>query len=282
LAADVTDADCISFLQWALPRLGLRWRGFRKVRRQVCRRVAARLDELELESVAAYRAFLESHPDEWRELDARCHVTISRFYRDRGVFAFLGEVVLPALARAAAARGETALRAWSAGCASGEEPFTLALVWELELGRRLPGFDLQILATDVDETMLARSRTACYPESSLRELPARWRELGFVARDGLLCLRDDVRTRVTIGWHDVRTPAPDGPFDLVLCRNVAFTYFDERTQRRVCELLAAALVPGGALVLGRHEALPPEASGFDAWSEPHRVYRRRNRISSSS
>ncbi len=270
----MTDADCTRFLQWALPRIGLRWRGYRKVRRQVCKRISRRIDHLGLPDLPTYRVYLETHPDEWRELDALCHVTISRFYRDRGVFDFLRERVLPALAREALERGDGAVRIWSAGCASGEEPYTLALVWELALAEQHPGVDLTILATDVDEPVLARARVACYPESSLRELPEDWRARGFVDRGGLSCLNDHLRRRVTLAGHDIREPAPDGPFDLVLCRNVAFTYFDEPLQRRVCRLLAAVLRPDGALVVGRHEALPPGTTQFEPWDQQHGAYRR--------
>jgi chemotaxis protein methyltransferase CheR len=78
-----TDAECVDFLQWALPRLGLRWQGFRKVRRQVCRRVARRIAELGLADADAYRLYLERNPQEWDALAELCRVTISRFWRDR-------------------------------------------------------------------------------------------------------------------------------------------------------------------------------------------------------
>jgi chemotaxis protein methyltransferase CheR len=273
----VNDAACVRFLQWALPRLGLRWQGFRQVRRQVCRRIDSRLEQLGLPDLTAYRAFLESHADEWDELDALCHVTISRFYRDRGVFTFLERDVLPAIAiaRAALGRGDSTARAWSAGCASGEEPYTVAILWELRVAERFPDIALTILATDLDDAVLARAEVACYPESSLRELPEGWRARAFVEHDGLYCLRQGLKQRVTVKRHDVRTPAPGGPFDLILCRNLAFTYFDGDLQRRVCRLLAAALLPGGALVLGRHETLPADAEQFEPWCREQHAYRRR-------
>jgi chemotaxis protein methyltransferase CheR len=114
------DAE-VEFLQWALPRLGLRWAGFRRVRGQVRRRVRRRVAALGLEDLDAYRAYLDAHPEEWEVLDALTPITISRFYRDRDVFARLEDDVLPALASAAAAAGRDGLRCWSAGCASGEE-----------------------------------------------------------------------------------------------------------------------------------------------------------------
>jgi chemotaxis protein methyltransferase CheR len=269
----VTDADCVAFLQWAHPRLGMRWHGFKKVRRQVCRRVHRRLAELGISDVAAYRAYLEATTDEWSRLDDLCHITISRFYRDRGVFDFLRRVGLPTLARDAKAR-KTVLEAWSAGSASGEEAYTLALIWHLALAPHLPGVSFHVLATDVDETMLRRARAAEYPGSSLRDLPPAWKDAAFDEHAGIYRLRRDVRDVVEVRRHDLRQASPGGLFDLVLCRNTAFTYFDLDLQREVAARLAWSLRQGGALVLGAHERLPEGMRGFVPWSEALGVYRR--------
>jgi chemotaxis protein methyltransferase CheR len=268
----VQDADCVAFLQWALPKLRLRWPGFRKVRRQVCRRIQRRLDELGLAGADAYRAYLEATPEEWERLHGLCRITISRFSRDRGVFEFLRGTVLPELARGAAARGE-ALEAWSAGCGSGEEPYTLALVWLLGLGPAAAGVRLHVLATDVDEALLRRARAGEYGESSLRELPKGWRRAAFAHRDGRFRLREPFCEPVELARHDLRDTPPRGPFDLVLCRNVAFTYFDSGLQRETAARLATCTRRGGALVLGAHETLPDDGHGFVPWSEPLRTYR---------
>ena len=267
------DVECVEFLQWALPRLRMRWPGFRKVRRQVCRRIERRLRELGLPGLDAYRAYLQANPEEWERLDGLCYVTVSRFYRDRGVFEFLQGAVLPELARQACRRG-AALEIWSAGCASGEEPYTLALIWHLALASQFPALALHVLATDVDETVLRRARAAEYPESSLRELPDAWRHAAFVELDGRYRLGRELRSSVTVRRHDLRQSPPSGPFDLVLCRNVAFTYFDLDLQREVADRLAACIRPGGALVFGAHETLPEGAPGFVPWSASLRVYRR--------
>ena len=268
------DTECVEFLRWALPRLHLSWPGFRKVRRQVCRRVERRRQELGLADVAAYRARLEERAEEWAVLDGLCRVTISRFYRDRGLWVFVEREALPELAAGAAGRGDAALEAWSAGCASGEEPYTLAVIWALAPPSRFPGLELHVLATDVDEVVLRRAREACYPGSSLRDVPEPWRSRAFAERDGLLCLRPELAQGVTFARHDVRDEPPGGPFDLVLCRNLAFTYFDLDLQRAVGNSLAACLHPGGALVLGAHERLPPGVSGLAPWSEHVGVYRK--------
>jgi chemotaxis protein methyltransferase CheR len=262
-----SQGDCVAFLQWALPRLGRRWAGYRKVRRQVCRRARRRAEALGLASLAEYRERLECDPDEWSELDAFANITISRFYRDRGVFAFLESDVLPALADT----GGGLVRAWSAGCASGEEPFTLAIMWELAIASDAP---LEILATDVEPAMLRRAAKARYPPSALRELPGPWRDAAF-ARDGdELVLASRFRRRVTLARHDIRAEPPDGPFDLVLCRYLAFTYFDDAGQRATVRRLAGATRPGAALVLGTHEDLPDGEPGFVPWDARMRVFRR--------
>ncbi|HVK83056.1 MAG TPA: CheR family methyltransferase [Kofleriaceae bacterium] len=246
--------DDVAFLQWALPRLHLRWEGFRRVRGQVCKRIARRIDELALPGFAAYRAYLEQHAGEWARLDELCRVTISRFYRDHAVFAQLEHLVLPELATRAAARG--VLRCWSAGCASGEEPYTLAIVWRLRVAPAFPALRLHVLATDADAHLLERARRGCYDPGTLKELPAELREAAFDATGDELCVRASFRDDVELVQHDLRAPAPAGPFDLVLCRNVAFTYFDDALQRERLAHLADRIVPGGALVIGGHERLP--------------------------
>lgn len=265
----MSDADCVAFLQWALPRLGLRWSGFRRVRRQVCKRIDRRMRELHFADVAAYRRDLESGERGWDELAALCTVTISRFYRDHAVFNCLGERVFPALAEAALARGATELECWSAGCASGEEPYTLALQWRIALQPRFAALGIRILGTDIDATLLERARAACYRRSSLEELPAAWREQAFEN----FCLREDYRRAVDFEQRDLLGEPPPRQFDLVLCRNLAFTYFGPDLARAALERIAHRLHPGGALVIGVHEKLDDER--FETCGGCRAIYRLR-------
>ncbi len=270
----MTDAACVAFLQWALPAMGLRWPGFRKVRGQVCKRVARRLLELGLRGAPAYSAYLESHPQEWSRLDAMCRITISRFYRDRGVFQFLEREVLPDLAARALARGDRALRCWSAGCAGGEEPYTLAILWRLGLMPCFPALEMRIIATDADREMLRRAARGCYRFSSTKEFPEEWRDLAFTRAADLYCVRPEYREKVAVMRQDLRRAMPDGPFDLILCRNCAFTYFDHSLQGALLRGFGQRLREGGALLVGAHEALPPESPGWKAWPGGHGVYRK--------
>jgi len=268
------DRDCVEFLRWALPRLDLRWQGFRRVRRQVCRRLARRLRELSLEDLAAYRAHLERHEEEWAVLDGLCRISISRFFRDRAVWEALRDEVVPELASAAQTREPPVLMAWSAGCASGEEPCSLTAVWQLGVRDAFPEVALSVLATDSDPRLLARAHAGEYPASSLKDFPAEWRDAAFETVRGGFRLRRRLREGIELRLDDLRGPAPAGPFDLVLCRNLAFTYFDEALQQDTCAKLARVLVPGGALVLGRHEVLPPGAQDLAPWLPALGIHRR--------
>ncbi len=257
------DQDCVRFLQWALPRLGYRWPGFRRVRRQVCRRVRRRLRELELADFDAYARLLAREPDEWPHLDDCCRITISRFYRDRRLWEVLGREILPELYPKAAERDPPRIRIWSAGCGAGEEPYTVAMLLRLGPAPLPEGIGAEIVGTDLDPHQLERARCATYPESSLRDLPAVWRRQAFAQEtDGNYRLLEPHAGGSQFLLQDIRSEAPAGPFDLILCRNLVFTYFDADTQVRCLPRLLANLGPHGWLFTGSHEAVPAAGSSL--------------------
>ena len=271
------DADCAEFLQWALPRLHRRWQGFRKVRAQVCQRIDRRCRVLGLTGARAYRDYLERHPAEWERLDRLCPITISSFYRDKSVFDFLGATLLPHLARDAQRHAARDLRAFSIGCASGEEPYTLRLVWHFHVAPVHREISLSIVATDVLPELLERARKACYPASSLKRLPEAWRARAFETMAGGYCLRTEYRQGIEFLQQDVRMALPDGHFNLILCRNLVFTYFDEGTQQEILRRVLTRLLPGGALVIGRRETLPSATMELIPWpgAGPQGIFQRR-------
>lgn len=264
------DADCVAFLQWALPQLGLRWAGFRKVRRQVCKRLKRRLEELGLDTVEDYRAHLAGDPQEWAALDAMCRITISRFYRDKGVFRALTDIVLPRLANRAQAERRH-VRCWSAGCASGEEVYTLKIIWDALVSPIENVMDMTVIGTDIDDAVLERARIACYRRGTLREMPEALIKGHFSARGDVLCVREAHRSGVSFARQDIRTEMPAGPFDLIFCRNLAFTYFEPPLQKRVLGRLTIRLRPDGFLVIGAHEALPDGGAEFSPLPECRQI-----------
>lgn len=266
------DEDCVRFLQWALPRLHMRWAGFRKVRGQVCKRISRRMEEIGCSDTEAYRGRLAGDEKEWQVLDGLCRITISRFYRDRPVFDALRTIVLPELARRALERNASSLRCLSAGCASGEEPYTVSILWRVELCEAFPQLPLEIVATDTDPVLLARARRGCYPESALRDLPRRFREEAFTPAGEELCLSERFREPVDFRLEDVRRALPQGVFDLLLCRNLVFTYFEPSLQREIQERLLEKIRPGGALVVGERET--PLPVGLEPWIDRSGIYRK--------
>jgi len=268
------EASCIAFLKWALPQVGLTWSGFRRVHRQVCKRVAKRLGELRLSDSEAYREYLERHPEEWDRFAAFCRIPISRFFRDRAVFDCLGREILPALADQAISEGAAMLRFWSAGCAAGEEPYSMSIVWICELSAKFPSLSIEILATDVDEHQLHRARIGLYRGSSLREVPEPWRKIAFEQRGQLYEIKDAFRAPVTFEQQDLSRFLPVGAFDLILCRNLAFTYFSSERQLELVRQLCAELKPGATLVIGNRERLPASPDCLLPWFPRLGVFRK--------
>jgi chemotaxis protein methyltransferase CheR len=265
--------DCTTFLQWALPQRNLCWPGFRKVRRQVCKRLKRRIRELGLDDLAAYRRRLEADPAEWRAFDECCHIIISRFFRDRGVFEVLRKHVLPDIATRVTYE-KRAAHIWSAGCASGEEPYTLKIIWDREVARSAPGAPVSIVATDIDETVLARARRGCFEPTSLRELPPHLLEEAFDRVGPLYCIKPRHREGVEFLHQDLRSEAPALLFDLILCRYVAFTYFAEPLQQQVLVRIMDRLAPHGYLAIGTHEQVPSVEPALQSLDGAPQILRR--------
>lgn len=268
------DEACVSFLQWVLPQLRMRWAGFRKVRGQVCKRLQRRINMLHLDGITAYRNYLGENEGEWPILDGLCRVSISRFYRDKQVFALLEREVMPELAKLALTHGDKNLKVWSAGCGSGEEPYTVALLWHLRLQQQFPGLGLQIRASDADPTLIRRAKASLYRYATIKNLPPGWREEAFTQSGEWYALKPEHQHDTTFVVEDVRQRMPDEHFHLILCRNLVFTYYDEGLQRERLEQIQGVLIKGGALVLGVHETLPQGFSGLAPWSKRLPIYRK--------
>lgn len=270
----VKDDHCWHFLLSVLPRMGYDTDGFRKVRGQVCKRIARRLRRIQSSSLDEYRSRLAADPNEWTALDHLCRITITRFCREWPAFEQLRDDVLPELAAAAERNGRTALRAWSAGCGGGEEPYSLRILWDLEIAPRYPSATLEIVATDADSAMLRRALDATYRRGTLREMPDTWVRQAFDATGGEFRLRPAFRRGIHFVRQDIRHEMPDGPFDLVLCRYLAFTYFDSAGQRATLHAIANRLRPGGVLMVGRKERPPDGAAGLEPANPKLGLWRR--------
>jgi len=257
-----------SFLEAALPPLGLDPKMHR--RRSLRRRVIRRMESLGIREFPAYLDRIRRAPGERDVFRGLLSVTVSRFFRNAHIFRVLQETVLPLLAERS-----TPVRAWSAGCASGEEAFSVRIAWEEMEGTKPP---LEMIGTDVDEEVLSRAAMGVYPESSLREVPRELRAKYFasVQDPRKRVLDENIRRTVAFRRHDLLCDDPPGRFALILCRNAAFTYFSLPQRIAVASRLTESLEPGGYLVLGRTERPPLEAiDRFEEAFPAERIYRRR-------
>jgi chemotaxis protein methyltransferase CheR len=223
-------------------------------------RLARRLRALGLRSyMALYRLARADAAERQRVLEAiTTHET--RFFREPRQFEFLEEVAAPRWrAEAAAGRRPRRLRAWSAGCSTGEEAYSLAML----LGSCLPpaaGWSVEVLATDLSERALERAREGVWPLAKADDIPAghleTWMRRGVRGREGSMAASPALRRLIRFeraNLNDERL-AVAGPFDLVLCRNVLI-YFRPDRRRLVVERLLARLAPGGYVLLGHAESL---------------------------
>ncbi|OKH20484.1 hypothetical protein NIES593_18375 [Hydrococcus rivularis NIES-593] len=251
------DCECVRFLQEILPKLHLRWSGFRRVRQQVCKRLKHRIKELGLEDFSSYSVYLATHAEEWSVVDACCRITISRFYRDSRVFEQLSQELIE-LARLATERGDKSLRCWSAGCASGEEVYTLKLIEHFCLAKAQFYLPLDIIATDIDEYMLSRASQGCYKLGTLKELPQEWIAEAFTIVSEQYCIKPTFKERIRFDRQDIRKEMPSGSFHLILCRNLVFTYFDLTLQWEILQQICDRLLANGILFIGKRESLPSD------------------------
>jgi len=239
------------FLKEVAPCLGLQWRPFQ--RRGVKRKVERRIIELGFSRFDGYLLKVQKDPEEKSHLSKILIVTISRFFRDKEVFDTLETSLLPAITKD---KNEGDLRIWSIGCASGEEPHSLALLWKTSFERNWPQIHFSVLATDINEKMLRRAEEGRYKKSSLRETPQAILDNYFKKEDGIFILNPSVRKSVEFKRHDILREEPFPGMDIIFCRNLAFTYFSKESQMKVLKKIFSSLKEKGYLVIGKDEPLP--------------------------
>jgi chemotaxis protein methyltransferase CheR len=226
-------------------------------REMVYARLARRLRSLGIASFDDYVRFLELEPAEWEHCTNALTTNVTAFYREEHHFVTLAEHAR------GSAPGDVPYRVWSAGCSTGEEPYTIAMC----LAESLPGGHFEVLASDLDTQVLASAREAVYPLASVEKLPAQ-RQKRFFQRgtgrfEGKARVRSELARHVSflrVNLMDGEWPAEPG-FDAIFCRNVMI-YFDKPTQRRLVERFARLLKPTGLFFAGHAESLLDQGRHF--------------------
>ena len=252
-----SDEEWDGLLAYLLNARGFDFHGYKPA--SLARRIRKRMDSLGLDRFGAYQDYLEVHPDEFGALFNTILINVTGFFRDPTAWEVVRDTAIPEILASKSA-GE-AVRAWSAGCATGEEAFTIAMLLAEALGPAEYQDRVKVYATDIDEDALNTARHAAYTERQLEGVPPELREKYFERVDGLHFIRKELRQQVIFGRHDLINDAPISRIDLMTCRNTLM-YFNAETQARVLSRLHFALTEGGVLLLGRAETLMAHGHRF--------------------
>ncbi len=238
----------------------------------ILRRIGRRMVVTHNQTMRDYSQYLKKHPEEVGELVKAFLINVTQFFRDIDAFAYFKNDILPKLIAKARER-DRVLRFWTAGCATGEEPYSLAMLLTNLLGAELPQWSIKIFATDLDEAAINFARRGIYSEALLKDVPSDYRDRFFEHID-----HDDYRISKTLrqmvifGQQDLSRSAPFPHIDLVLCRNVLI-YFTPELQDTVLNQIAFSLYPNGYLFLGKAETVRPIQALYEVVNKQWKVYR---------
>lgn len=261
------DPQFETLLRYIQESRGLDFRGYKRT--SLRRRITIRMEAVHAEDFAAYQSHLEVHPGEFEHLLDTVLINVTSFLRDAEAWEVLRTEVVPQII--ANAGDERPIRVWSVGCASGEEPYSIAMLFAEALG--VQGFcdRVKIYATDLDEEALRAARHATYVPRDVEGVPADLLARYFERTNNHYVFHRDLRKCVIFGRHSVVKDAPISRIDLLVCRNLLI-YLEAETQDVVLPRLHYALVPDGYLFLGKAETQLARSALFRPIDAKHRIF----------
>jgi len=257
-------------------------RGFdlsRYRRAYVERRIAARMRSVGATDFRSYAAHLDANDAEYTKLIDALSINVTEFFRDVTMWSMLRQRVLPELVERKVAGRSRSIRAWSAGCASGEEPYSIAMCLREALGPMADEWLLTVLATDLDRDALDTGERGVYPAAALKKIPPVF-VTRYTKRDPEeFTFTPELKKMVRFRAFSLFSDTPIRVVDLIMCRNVLI-YFDKAQQQQLIEHFWHALARGGYLVLGKSEKAGglQIAADFETIDGPERIYRKPTRI----
>ena len=271
--------DLEIILNYLREKRGFDFSGYRPS--MINRRLMQRFSATGCKDRTSYLQYLQGHPDELDRLVDALTINVSRFFRNTLTFEYIADRVLPVIAIEKKDALDHSLRVWSAGCSTGEEPYSVAILINEFMRKEELKLHLNIFATDIEEGSLKKSREGVYPFGSIKNVKYRLLKKYFTIDDETYTLNPEIKELVSFSVYDMldsKTYVPPesvfGGFDMVLCRNVLI-YFQAEYQDRVFDKLLRSLAGGGYLVLGEAEMLPLKYQRyFQKENEYCRIYRK--------
>ena len=270
---ELTDPHFEALLLYVKESRGFDFTGYK--RSSLMRRVDRRISQVGITGYADYLDFLQVHPDEFTLLFNTVLINVTGFFRDVDAWDYLRDAVLDSLV--ASKPADSVIRVWSAGCASGEEAYTLAISLAEALGIDAFRERVKIYATDVDEEQLNEARQATYGEREMQALPPGLAERYFESSGNRFVFRKDLRRSVIFGRNDLVQDAPISRIDLLTCRNTLM-YFNAETQAKILNRFHFALADSGVLFLGKAEMLLSHGSLYTPIDLKRRIFRKVPRL----
>src|SRR5688572_21215929 len=267
----MTETDTLAFeklLQMVKHNRGFDFTGYK--RSTLMRRVQKRMHTIGISDYEQYKEYLEVNADEFDVLFNTILINVTSFLRDPEAWEALREAVIQPLAARTDARQ---IRVWSAGCASGQETYTLIMMLADAMGAERFRQQIKVYATDADNEALTQARNATYAAREIEELPEKWRSTYFEASANAFVFRNDLRRCVIFGEHDLVQDAPISRLDLLVCRNTLI-YFNADTQSRILARFHFALADSAHLFLGKSEMLLTHARLFNAMDVRARLFQK--------
>lgn len=267
-AVTLKDVRIKDLLQELAEQRDFDFRGYKKTTLE--RRFRRRMFQLSLADYADYRNYIREHPNELNQLLNTVLINVTEFFRDPPAWEILRHEILPELLKRI--KPGHSFRAWSAGCASGEEPYSIAILLAEYFGARIQEYDIKIYATDIDDEALIAARRGEYSIDALRRIRPEWREKYFQGK-GLLRVSREIRRLVIFGRSNLGQNAPISHVNLLVCRNLLI-YFDSDLQKQILTRLNYALEPGGILFLGKSESQLTNSEHFQRLNAHWRIFQR--------
>ncbi len=265
--AEVTDPEFESLLNYLKRSRGFDFTGYKRA--SLRRRMDRRLQMLGVTDYAAYTDYLEVHPDEFVLLFNTVLINVTTFFRDAAAWDYVAEEIVPRLI--ASKSGEEPIRVWSAGCASGQEPYTLAIILAEALGLEEFRERVKIYATDIDDDALTQARAASYSARDVQNLAPALLAKYFDREGERYVFHKDLRRALIFGRHDLLQDAPISRIDLLVCRNTVM-YFNAEVQAGILSRFHFAIRDGGYLFLGKAEMIFSHAGLFIPLDLRRRVF----------
>jgi two-component system, chemotaxis family, CheB/CheR fusion protein len=255
-------------LQSLMSASGINFREYKPA--TVIRRIERRMQVRHCRTFAEYLNYLQQEPDEVSTLRRELLIPVTRFFRDPETFDVLGKDIIPRLVNAHASNDP--LRVWVAACSTGEEAYTIAILFAEAFSRLQRWPSLKVFATDIEQEYLDHASAGVYPETIAAEVSADRLERFFVHRGGSYVVRNELRQHMIFARHNLVDDPPFTRMNLVTCRNMLI-YLQPRAQDAVLSRLHYALNADGYLFMGPSESLGPLHDDFSAVSAKHKIFK---------